>query len=147
MRIILLTDIAKLGPRGKVLEVKDGFARNYLLPQGHALEATKANIRLLELRQDKEKKLQEKQDKVAQDLADRISKLSLTLACEAKANEELFGSVTSSMIASSLADEGFAIDKEQIVLSEPIKMLGIYDVAIRLSSGVETQVKIWVVKK
>ena len=147
MRVILTSDIEKLGTKGKILEVKDGFARNFLLPQGYALEASKDNIRLLEVRQNKEKKLQEKQDKVAQDLADKLSKISLTLACEAKANEELFGSVTSSMIAAGLKEEGHDIDKERIILDEPIKRLGIYNVKVKLSAGVDAEVKIWVVKK
>jgi large subunit ribosomal protein L9 len=147
MRVILLQDIAKLGDRGNILEVKDGFARNFLLPCGKALEATEDNISLLKVKQDKDRKLQVKEDKVAQDLADKISKLSLTLTCEAKANEELFGSVTSSMIAAGLKDEGHDIDKDKIILEEPIKQLGIYNVKIRLSPSVDTEVKIWVVKK
>ena len=147
MRVILIQDMAKLGERGKVLEVKDGFARNFLLPQRKALEATDDNIRLLKIREDKAKKVQAKEDKVATDFAERLSKLSLTLPCEAKANEELFGSVTSSMIAASLKDEGYEIDKEKIILEEPIKRLGIYNLKIRLSSSVDAEVKIWVVKK
>ena len=147
MRVILIQDMAKLGERGKVLEVKDGFARNFLLPQGKALEATDDNIRLLQIRQDKDKKIRAKEDQAAQDLADKLSKLSLTLPCEAKANEELFGSVTASMIAAGLTDEGYEIDKEKIVLEEPIKRLGIYNVKIHLSSSVDAEVKIWVVKK
>lgn len=139
--------MAKLGERGKVLEVKDGFARNFLLPQGKALEATDDNIRLLQIRQDKDKKIRAREDQAAQDLADKLSKLSLTLPCEAKANEELFGSVTSSMIAAGLTEEGYEIDTEKIVLEEPIKRLGIYNVKIHLSSSVDADVKIWVVKK
>jgi large subunit ribosomal protein L9 len=147
MKVILIQDVAKLGEQGEILEVKDGFARNFLLPQGKALEATDDNIRFLKIREDKGKKIQAKETQAAQDLAEKLSRLSLTLPCEAKANEELFGSVSSSMIAAGLKDEGYEIDKEKIILTEPIKRLGIYNLKIHLSSSVCAEVKIWVVKK
>jgi large subunit ribosomal protein L9 len=147
MKVILIQDMAKLGEQGEILEVKDGFARNFLLPQGKALEATDDNIRFLKIREDKGKKTQAKETQAAQDLAEKLSRLSLTLPCEAKANEELFGSVSSSMIAAGLKDEGYEIDKEKIILTEPIKRLGIYNLKIHLSSSVCAEVKIWVVKK
>ncbi|MBN2120749.1 MAG: 50S ribosomal protein L9 [Candidatus Omnitrophica bacterium] len=147
MKVILVSDIEGLGSKGKILEVKDGFARNYLLPQGKAFEATESNIRILRTREDKDNKLKEKDRKLAQGLAEKLSKLSLTLACQAKNNEELFGSVNAGMIASGLKEEGFDIDKEKIELPEPIKNLGIYNVKVRLQADVEAEVKIWVVKK
>ena len=147
MKIILLKDIERLGNKGKVLDVKDGFARNYLLPQGEALPATDENIRMLKLGEEKEKRSKERDKKTAQKLAEEISKVSLTIACQAQDNEELFGSVNVQMIASALKEEGYDIDKESIILPEPIKKLGIYHIRLRLSSDVDAEFKVWIVKK
>ena len=145
MKIILIEDIDNLGKKGKILEVKKGFARNYLLPQGKALPATEENLHFFKLKEDKETRLKNRQKEDARELADKLSKLSLTLPCEAKDNEELFGSVNAKSISSALEEEGFNIEKEKILLEEPIKKLGIYNIKIKLLSEVEAEFKLWVV--
>ncbi len=147
MKIILLEDIKKLGSKGTVVEVKEGFARNYLIPQAKALEATQKNLSLLKRKEEREKKLREKEKKKALELAEKISKLSLTLPCPAKDNEELFGSVTPQMIVSSLKEEGYEVSKDAILLEESIKKLGIYKIKVKLHPEVISEFKLWVVKK
>jgi len=147
MKIILLEDIKKLGSRGEVVEVKDGFARNYLFPQAKALEATSENILIFQKKKEKEERKKEKQRQKALEFAEVLSKISLTVACPAKENEELFGSVTPQMIASALKEEGYEIDKDKIKIEEPIKRLGIYKVKVEVHPEVMAEVKLWVVKK
>jgi len=147
MKVILTKDVERLGKKGSVLEVKDGFARNYLLPKGAALQATGRNLQLLKIKEDKESRLRNQQKKATQGLAEQIARLSLTLPCQAKDNEELFGSVSAQMIASLLKEEGYEIDKEKIAIPEPIKKLGIYSIKLKLLPEVETEFKLWVVKK
>ncbi|HEC69475.1 MAG TPA: 50S ribosomal protein L9 [Candidatus Omnitrophica bacterium] len=147
MKIILLEDIEKLGSTGEIVEVKDGFARNYLLPQAKALEATPENILIFQRKKEKEERNKEKQRQKALEFAEELSKISLTVACPAKENEELFGSVTPQMIVSALKEEGYEIDKDKIKIEEPIKKLGIYKVKIEIYPEVMAEVKLWVVKK
>lgn len=147
MRIILLKDIEKLGKEGQVLQVKDGYARNYLLPSCLAQAATEENLKLSELREEKEKRRFEKEKGQAQNLAERLSKLSLTIASQAKEDEELFGSVNAQAIAQALMSEGVEIEKDKIVLDAPIKKLGIYQIKVHLLPEVDTSFKLWVVKK
>ena len=147
MKIILLKDVEKLGSSGQVLEVKDGFARNYLLPEGLAQEATPQGIQMLKSRQDKESRIKEKAKKGFQSLAERLSGFSLTISSQAKDDEELFGSVTAQAVSAALKDEGYEIPKEKIDLKEPIKKLGIYNVKVKFLPEVEAEFKLWVVKK
>ncbi|MDD5633697.1 MAG: 50S ribosomal protein L9 [Candidatus Omnitrophica bacterium] len=147
MKVILLKDISGLGKLGSEVEVKDGYAKNYLIPNNFVVEATKGALRTVEQKKlaasRKEEKLKEEYKK----LADKISSISCTISVEAGEEDKLFGAVTSEMIADSLKLEGAEIDKKKVVLDEPIKKLGVYNVEIRLHPDVKTQVKIWVVKK
>lgn len=147
MKVILLENINKLGQRGALVEVKEGFARNYLIPQGKALEATKENLSFFKRKEEKERRVKEKEKKQALELAEKISKLSLTLACPAKDNEELYGSVTPQMIVSLLKEEGYEVSKDAVILEETIKKLGIYKVKVELYPEVVSEFKLWVVKK
>ena len=146
MEVILLKDVQNLGGMGDVVEVKKGYARNYLIPQNVAMEATPFNKRFVErekLRIEKEerKKLQE-----AKELAERLEKVSLTIPVQVGEKEKLYGSVTSQDIAHSLREEGFDIDKQKIDLESPLKSLGIYNINIKLYSEVTATVRVWVVK-
>jgi large subunit ribosomal protein L9 len=147
MEVILSQDVDKLGKAGSVIKVKDGFARNFLIPNGLALPMTASNLRKLE--RDKENKIlqSEKVKKESQELKERLEGLSLTLAVLTKEEDKLFGSITSQEIAVSLKDEGFDIDKRHILLDEPIKALGIYEIPVKLHPEVTAQIKVWVVKK
>jgi large subunit ribosomal protein L9 len=147
MKIILKQDVDKLGSAGDIVEVKDGFARNYLVPTGQAIMATKSNLKSFEEKQKIEKVRQEKGKKEAQVLADKLSKVSITTAVQVGEEDKVFGSVTSQEIANQLRDQGYDIDKRKILIEEPIKALGVYDVPVKLHTDVEATVKVWVVRE
>ena len=146
MRVILRKNIEKLGKAGDVVEVKNGYARNFLFPQNLALPSTPGNLKRVE---DEKRVLMKKQEKIkeeAENLAKRLEKKSITIPVQVGEKEQMFGSVTAQDIANVLKQEGFSIDKSQIDLSEPIKSLGIYNVKINLHTGVTPVIRVWVVK-
>ncbi len=147
MKVILLKEVGGLGDIGDEVEVKDGYARNYLIPRKLVIASTKGALKILEQkrhqRERKEKQLKEEAERIAEKLAN----VSCTISMEAGEEEKLFGSVTSEMIAESLHGEGFEIDKKNVRLEEPIKSLGVYNVDVWLHSEVKAQIRIWVVKK
>ena len=146
MKVILKEDIQKLGKSGEVINVKPGYARNYLIPKGLVLEATENNLKVFE--EDKRAKLkhQEREKKQAQELAKRIERVSCTIVMQAH-DDQLFGAVTTADIADALEQEGIKIDKKDIILDEPIKSLGVYQIPIKLHPEVKQLVKVWVVKR
>ena len=147
MKIILKEDIKKLGKMGQIVDVADGYARNYLVPKGFAVEASTKNIRSLE---HEKKIIQEKARKhkdSAQDLASRISAMTLTIKAKAGEEEKLFGSVTTMDIAEALLTRGVEIEKKKIVLEEPIKRLGSYSVQIKLHPDVSVPLNIQVIQE
>jgi len=147
MKIILKEDIKKIGKMGQIVDVADGYARNYLVPKGLAVEASTKNIRSLEhekrIIQEKAKKLKDS----AQDIASRISSMTLTIKAKAGEEEKLFGSVTTMDIAEALLNEGLDIDKKKISLEEPIKRLGSYSVQIKLHSDVSVPLNIQIIQE
>ena len=147
MKIILKEDIKKIGKMGQIVDVANGYARNYLVPKGLAVEASTKNIRSLEherkIIQEKAKKLKDS----AQDIASRISSMTLTIKAKAGEEEKLFGSVTTMDIAEALLNEGLDIDKKKISLEEPIKRLGSYSVQIKLHSDVSVPLNIQIVQE
>ena len=147
MQLILRTDVEQLGKRGEVVKVAPGYGRNYLLPKGLAYEYSESNVKRVE----KERKVLEvkisKEREEAQALAQRIGGVSCTIVRKVGESETLYGSVTNSDIADSLRKEGFSVDKRKILLEEPIKTLGIYNVQIRLHPEVLADLKVWVVKE
>jgi large subunit ribosomal protein L9 len=147
MKIVLRTDVENVGRRGEVVKVANGFARNYLLPKNLALEATEGNLKKIvqERRVQEVHEAKEKQD--AEALASRIAQLSCTAVRKVGENEVLYGSVTSADVAELLEKEGFSVDKRKILLEEPIKSLGIYEVPIKIHSQVTAHLKVWVVKE
>ncbi len=145
MKVILKADVKDLGRMGEVVNVKDGFARNYLVPQGLAAEANTKNVKALE---HETKKIQEMAKKVksgASGLAEQIAAAKVTIKAKAGEEDKLFGSVTSMDIADALKAEGIEIDKKKIHLDEPIKRLGEYTVTIKLHSEVSAQLNVQVV--
>ena len=147
MKVILLSDIKKIGKKGDIVEVKRGYAKNYLIPQSLAWEYNRHNLRLFQKRKRKEEELFAKQHKKAEGLADELSKLSLTIPQRVKNEEELFGSVTKANICEVLRKEGYNIKEENIILPDPIKKLGVFQVKVKLFPDVMGEVKVWVVKK
>jgi large subunit ribosomal protein L9 len=147
MKIILKEDIKKIGKMGQIVDVANGYARNYLVPKGLAVEASTKNIRSLEheknIIQEKAKKLKDS----AQDIASRISSMTLTIKAKAGEEEKLFGSVTTMDIAEALLNEGLEIDKKKISLEEPIKRLGSYSVQIKLHSDVSVPLNIQIIQE
>lgn len=147
MKIILKENVEKLGKSGEVKEVKDGYARNYLIPRGLALIASKKNLKFYEEQKELNSRRQEKQKQAARGLAEKLSNASCTIAADVGPDEKLYGSVTSADIAEAFAKEGVSLDKRQIILEGPIKKTGVFKIPVHLHPEVKTEVKVWVVKK
>lgn len=147
MKVILRKDTEKLGIAGDIVDVKDGYARNFLIPKGVALKADKKNIQLLESEKKQQTVKLSKDKKEAELLAEQLNKVSCTATMNVGEEDKVFGSVTSQNIADLLKDQGIEIDKKKVVLTEPIKALGIYTIPIKLHSEVEAKIKLWVVKE
>lgn len=147
MELLLKQSIEHLGRVGDVVKVKDGYARNYLLPQGRAVMVTKANV--AEIERARAQALAEEQIRIGtlKELAQKLVETSITI--EGRANEEghLFGSVSQAQIAAALRQKGFAIEERQIKLDQPLKEIGVVDVPLHLHQGVEATVKVWVVQQ
>jgi large subunit ribosomal protein L9 len=147
MDVILRQDVENLGTAGELVTVKDGYARNFLLPKGLAYLASPSNRRRLEAEQAARAKKQAAQVSAAQDVAARLEQVSLTFTMKAGEGDKLFGSVTSADVAERLQAEGFTIDRKQVELPDPIKALGVYKVPVRLHHDVKPEVRVWVVRE
>ncbi len=147
MKVILNENIDHLGKAGEIVDVSDGFARNFLIPHGKAVLATTRSVRELEhaRRQVQAQILRER--KTAEALKQAIEKVALNIVREAGEEEKLFGSVTNRDVAEALALEGFTVDHRKIQLEDPIKTLGTFKVEIRLNTDVTAEVKVRVVAK
>jgi large subunit ribosomal protein L9 len=145
MKIILRKEHEKLGAAGAVVDVKDGYARNYLIPRGIAYPADAGSMRALEEEKRQQSRRDNRELKASEKLAHEIEKVSLTIKMKVGEDEKLFGSVTSQTIAEALKDKGLEIDKRIIELEEPIKALGIYTVDVKLHQNVTGKLKVWVV--
>lgn len=136
MQVILRADVENLGRLGDVVSVKPGYGRNYLLPQGMAMAATKANLKVFELER---KKLQAEMDALrsaAGELGARIQKADITIVMRVGENNKLYGSVTSGIIADALAAKGIEIDRRRVIIDEPIRTVGEFPVRVRLHADV-----------
>jgi len=147
MKVILKEDIEKLGNSGDIVEVKKGYARNFLIPTGKAVAATPANIKMYEEEKKFEKIRAERGKKVAQELANELAKVSVTATVQVGEEDKVFGAVTSQNISDLLKENGFDIDRRKILLEEPLKALGVYEVPVKLHPEVEAKVKVWVVRE
>lgn len=133
LKVILTEDIGALGAMGAIVDVARGYARNYLIPQGKAMEATPGNLARVEQAKGKYMQMQAKAQEATLVQVERLEGVSLTIAQRVGEEERLYGSVTTAMIAEALQSRGFDVDKKQVELAEPIKKLGSYDVAVRLA--------------
>jgi large subunit ribosomal protein L9 len=147
IRVILRENIKGLGKEGDIVEVKDGYARNYLLPKSLAFEANEFSLRQFELERKKKAKRIEKERELSLQLAEKIKNSSCTITVEAQPDDTLYGAVTTQDIEKSLKEEGFEVDKKQILLEEPIKKLGVYQIPIRVHPQITSVIKVWVVRK
>jgi len=145
MQVILRQKIDTLGDAGEIVDVKPGYGRNYLIPQGLAYEATDANKRRLEAERARSAAKDAETLQEAQKRAASIEGVSLTFTARAGQEGKLFGSITSADIAEKLAEQGVQIDRRQIELDEPIKALGVTSVPVRLHPQVHPEVKVWVI--
>ena len=147
MKLILIKEVSSLGKVGDVVNVKEGYARNFLLPNNVAKIASPGNMKLLEVRKKKEAIEDAKKVEAAKAIANRLSNLSLTISAQAGEEEKLFGSVTNDAIADKLKEEGIEIDKKDIIMEEPIKKLGVYQVTVKIHPEVKASLRVWIVKK
>jgi len=147
MQIILRDDMEHLGKSGEVVNVKPGYARNYLLPRGHAIKATAGDIKRVEHEKRVIAARTAKLAKTAQAEADKLSRVSVSIARAVGEEDKLYGSVTTRDIAEALHADGHAVDSKKIVLAEPIKALGDFEVVVKLGRGVNATIKVAVVKK
>ncbi len=145
MEVILKEDVPSLGKMGAVVRVRDGYARNYLLPRGLVLVADKKNLKMFEHQKRIITERRERILKQGQALAEKLAAVSLSIAVKSGEEGKLFGSVTNMDIEKALKAKGFDIERRQIHLAEPIKTLGDYEVPIRLSADVTAPVKLSVV--
>ena len=144
MEVILKEDVNKLGHRGDVVKVADGYGRNYLLPGKLAIEATLANRAVIEQMKGSAIRKSAKEKTQAEELAKTLSQVELVFERKTGENDHLFGSVTSGDIAHELEKQGFAIDRRKIALEDPLKSLGEYHVPIKLHREVTSHVKVTV---
>ncbi|RJP68504.1 MAG: 50S ribosomal protein L9 [Candidatus Abyssobacteria bacterium SURF_17] len=146
MKVILREDVKSLGKAGDVIEVKDGYARNYLIARNLAVKADAGHMRQLEHERKMLHDKKEKTFKEANKLAEKINKTSCTIAVQVGEEDKLFGSVTALDIVEQLAKEGVEVDKRNVQLEEPIRALGVFNVPVKIMPEVEAKLKLWVVK-
>jgi large subunit ribosomal protein L9 len=144
MKVILNEHVPNLGDRGQILEVKPGFARNYLLPKGLAYEATPTNLARFAAEQKRWEAKQEKEKASAAQLAEKLAGLELTFSRRAGEADTLYGSVTAADVAEALEAKGFAVDRRQVVLPQHIKRLGTYTVELHLHRDVRVPITVHV---
>jgi len=145
MKVILRQDVDELGMEGTIVNVKEGYARNYLIPKGFALIADNANIKLIEMQKKKieANRLKVKED--AEKVARELESIVITISQKVGEENKLYGSVTSMDIADEIEKKGISIDRKKIVLDKPIKSLGEFDVKVKLHSQVVGTVKVAIV--
>ena len=147
MKVILREDMDNLGKCGDIIEVKNGFGRNYLLPRNLAIPATKGNLKSIgEVTAQKELR-DKKYRREAERIKDRIERISCTAEVNVGEEDKMFGSITSAISVGLLKEEGVEIDRRKIMLDEPIKNLGVYTIPVKIAPDVVANLKLWVVKK
>ena len=142
MEIILQEEVANLGQIGDIVKVRDGYARNYLLPRGLAVQANRRNVRVLEHHKRLVAVKKERVQRQAQTLLDQLSALSLTIPAKAGEEGRLFGSVTNIDLEAALKEQGLTLDRRRILLDEPIKQLGSYEVPVSLGGALRANIKL-----
>lgn len=147
MKVILRQNFEPLGQIGDIVEVKDGYAMNYLLPRKIAYAALKGNLRALEEEKKTVAKKSEQELRDAEAIAVELEKTSITIPVQVGEEDKIFGAVTTQMIVDALSEKNFKIDKRKVELEEQIKTLGIYSVNIKLHPKVSSKIKVWVVRE
>ncbi len=146
MDIILLKDYEGLGEAGDVVSVKPGFARNKLIPDGVALRASKRNLAIVQERKKTAHNKREREEALYHTLVKKLSNIEITIEAQVGEEDKMFGSVTAMDIHKSLEEQGIEIDRQAILLDDPIKALGIYHVPVRVAPNLNGDIKIYVIK-
>ena len=146
MEIILLQDVDTLGTSGDILIVKPGYARNYLFPRGLAVRSSKRNRALADEKKKVAKARAMREAKAYEDLMNNLKKTEITIEVEVGGEDRLFGSVTSQNIHEALIEKGIEVDRHAILLEEPIKALGIYDIPVKITKGLNQEIKVYVIQ-
>ncbi len=146
MDVILLKDVEGLGLAGDIVNVKPGYARNYLAPLGMALRASKRNLAVAEEKKNVARARKERVNIANKELADSLTKVELTIEMQVGEEEKLFGSVTTQDIHKALLEKDLDINRHMILLEEPIKALGVYNIPIKISDDLQPGIKLYVIK-
>ena len=146
MKVILLNDVENLGLAGDILVVKPGYARNKLIPQGLALRASNKNIAVASERKKVANVKLERENIALQKLAKKLSNVEITIEVNVGEEEKMFGSITNLDVHKKLTSKGFELDKNQIIIDEPIKALGIYHAKVKIAKDITSDVKLYVIK-
>jgi large subunit ribosomal protein L9 len=147
MKVILRKDFEALGQIGDIVEVKEGYARNFLIPRKIAYTALSGNLRALEEEKLNLARKSEHELQAAETLAADLEKVSVTIPVQVGEEDKIFGSVTNQMISEALSEKNYVIDKRKIEIEEPIKTLGIYSVNLKLHKNINAKIKAWVVRE
>lgn len=147
MKVILKADVPNLGKEGEVKTVRRGYANNYLLPRGLAMEATPSNLKVWEDERRGRERRREREEREMRALAERLAGLTCTVAVQVGEEDRLFGSVTSADIAEALKAQGVEVDRRKILLEEPIRQLGSFAVPVRLAPGIEASLTVVVTRR
>ncbi|MBD3216648.1 MAG: 50S ribosomal protein L9 [candidate division Zixibacteria bacterium] len=147
MKVILREDMDNLGKCGEIVEVADGYGRNFLIARNLAIPATRGNVKAID-EVSKQKEMRDRKNmKEAERVKARIEKASIMAEVNVGEEDKVFGSVTAAMISELLSKEGITVDRRNITLEEPIKSLGVFTVPVKIASDVVASLKLWVVKK
>ena len=146
MEVILLKEHDSLGEIGDIVNVKPGYARNFLFPNGIAVRSSKRNIALAEEQKKTLQKRLDRESKVNQELIAQLAKVEVSIEVEVGEEDKMFGSVTNLDIHKALTEKDVKIDRQSILLNQPIKNLGVHNVPIKLSSGEKQEIKVYVIK-
>ena len=146
MEVILLKEHESLGEIGDIVNVKPGYARNFLFPNGIAVRSSKRNIALADEQKKTLQKRLDRESKVNQELIAQLAKVEVSIEVEVGEEDKMFGSVTNLDIHKALTEKDVKIDRQSILLDQPIKTLGVHNVPIKLSSGEKQEIKVYVIK-
>ena len=146
MKVILLNDVENLGLAGDVVIVKPGYARNRLIPQGFALRASNKNVAIASERKKVANAKLERENIALKDLAKKLSNVEITIEVNVGEEEKMFGSITNLDVHKELTSKGFDLEKNQIIIDEPIKALGIYHAKVKVANDITSDVKLYVIK-
>lgn len=147
MKVILQEDVTHVGLVGDVVQVSDGYGRNFLIPRGLAVLADESNVRRLEHQKRVTSHKRARMEADAKDMAEKLSQIAVSIKRTAGDEDKLFGSVTNRDIAEALEAEGFTVDRRTIQLDEPIRNIGVFNVPVKLPMGIEAAVKVYVIRE